>query len=206
LPPYTPKYPGAIPTLSDLPDAVDSEDYYWAYFTNDPKSELLKICETLGVNPHLPYSTVAERLDNLGGFSSRFSAYRNAPQTIPKQVFTKIQFTHEDFDGLNEYDNSLMYRFVASAAGYYFLHSSIMWDEAEADYEFYLAFYKNGALFGAQQCAVASVAIEAGIQISAIFNLAQNDYIEVFIYHEGTDSWDTLDDREYCFFSGHRLS
>lgn len=63
---YTPpKYPGAIPTITDLPNRVDDVDWLLAARYNELKKELRAALIELGTDPAGTSATVKDRLDDL---------------------------------------------------------------------------------------------------------------------------------------------
>jgi hypothetical protein len=109
------------------------------------------------------------------GFSiSGASAYPDGTQSMPDNTFTKVDLEVEDFDTDNEFSNS---RFTASAAGKYLVSGAVFENE-------------NGTRFldGGQTTDYA-VNYTFNVPTTAI-TLAQNDYLELFYFHNKGSSLD----------------
>lgn len=118
------------------------------------------------------------------GFDSKVSVYRNITQNITQNTWTKLTFTAETYDVLNEFDYATNHRFKAAANGYYHISASTAAKYLAAGTVIMIRFVKNGAevvhLVGSGQ---ASNILEDGnytyAGVSADVYLAANDYIEV---------------------------
>lgn len=102
-----------------------------------------------------------------------FRAFRDAVQTIPSLVPTKVEFNAETFDTNNNFASG---RFTPTLAGYYQVNAGVRF---ASTYGFMrIMFYKNGSLYsiGTDNTAVAS-----GSACDVIFCNGSTDYIEVYI-------------------------
>jgi hypothetical protein len=98
--PYVPKYPGAIPDKSDLPDQEDNVDSVEAKDVNDPKAELLAALNELGTDPSGSKANLKERLAVL--LNDDGTLKRPA---VVKDITTDEDLTHIDIDGLDINDD-----------------------------------------------------------------------------------------------------
>jgi hypothetical protein len=104
---------------------------------------------------------------------------------VSDNTYTKVQFSTDTFDADSVFDTSNN-RFIAPSDGKYFFKSSVyMYANTANGTRSYSAYYKNGSIdnttvtgiqFGGSDTYLASFIN----QNSAIFNLSQNDYIEVY--------------------------
>lgn len=108
-------------------------------------------------------------------------AARTTVQTLTSATDTKIQFQTEQYDTRAEYDNVTNFRFSATVAGKYFVHSNV--DVQNIAFNttttHLIKIYINGVEFSAYRFSPVSTAIN--ISVSDILNLAANDYIEIFV-------------------------
>lgn len=77
-----------------------------------------------------------------------FQAYRTANQTLGgNNTFTKVQFTAENFDTDNLYDNSTNYRFTPNTSDKYMIYSHVQIGATAVDRNGIseIAIYKNGS-------------------------------------------------------------
>ena len=85
-----------------------------------------------------------------GGNTPAFQAsVGSGGQDITSDVYTKIQFSVEQYDSGSKYDNSTNYRFTPAESGRYVLYSSLTLIGASTGVmgQGFLNFYKNGAMF-----------------------------------------------------------
>jgi len=110
-----------------------------------------------------------------------FDGSRGANQSIPQSTWTKITFTAENFDDDGVF-NLADSKFIASTAGKYaFSFTASM--ETTTSVRVLMALYKNGVeIFRGADGASTSGGYWTESAF-AILSLAQNDYIELYIYH-----------------------
>ena len=108
-----------------------------------------------------------------------FSAYKASDQTsLAANQYNKITFTTEEFDADSAYDSSNS-KFVVPSAGKYFFSTLMRVYPSSGVVGMSPGFYKNGSLVRYnRQYNEDSQSVEHQI----IMDLAQNDYVEVYLY------------------------
>lgn len=133
-----------------------------------------------------------------------FSAYRGTTdQTIGDTTFTKIECNIEEFDEGGDYDNATNYRFVAPVAGIYQFNGAVHL-EALADGNRILAtLYKQGSEFKRGSDTRVGGNNDGGSTVSALIKLAANEYVELYVFYDGTGTKVTVGPAvQYSHFSG----
>jgi hypothetical protein len=143
--------------------------------------------------------------------NSKMRVTKNTTQTIPTNTDTKIQYSDEVFDTLNEYDNVTNYRFTAKNAGYYDVRAMVLTDAYiwTAGQIIVLKLYKNGV----QYSHLYRNEIETTETYfmnpfgSDIVYLDVNDYVEIYIKHERGADTNLLNAFSLSnYFSVHRIN
>jgi len=116
----------------------------------------------------------------------------NADQTgVTESTATKVQFDTEVFDTDNIYDNSTNYRITipSGKAGKYYIESSVFVRYNASSLNRAIAYiYKNGGIVNQNFLDFRANPIQkTNVTVSAILDLAVNDYIEIFGYGDSTD-------------------
>jgi len=132
-----------------------------------------------------------------------FSAYKPSVQAdLSPNQYNKITFTTEEFDPSSVYDATNS-KFVAPSAGKYFFNTLVRVDpDVVGPTGMSLSFFKNGSLVrynrqyneDTQSC-----------EIQMMINLAQNDYVEVYLYYHD-DNHDVMGDTNNSIFQGFKVS
>ena len=114
-----------------------------------------------------------------GDNTPMFSAYKASDQTsLAANQYNKITFTTEEFDPDSAYDASNS-KFVAPSAGKYFFSTLMRVYPSSGVVGMSPGFYKNGSLVRYnKQYNEDNQSVEHQI----IMDLAQNDYVEVYLY------------------------
>ncbi len=125
-------------------------------------------------------------LTNFPDNTPAFLARSIAQQDISDNTWTKVQFTSEDYDTNNTYDNSSNYRFTPGVAGKYNLYSQVgAYGISAASQSFAISIYKNGTDYIQQRQAYSSNAIESGgtyaLHTSGTVDVGASDYFEVYL-------------------------
>jgi len=114
---------------------------------------------------------------------SRAAAHLSVNQDILTGTWTKINLNVVDYDEQGEFDPTTNYRFTAKKAGYYFVVGQVRYVVADlAQTACYADVRKNGVesipmLFQYEGT------VEMGAICIHIFQLAVNDYLELWTYH-----------------------
>jgi hypothetical protein len=114
-------------------------------------------------------------------------AYQSPNQTIPAATPTKVNLNLETYDTQSEY-NVGTYKFVAKTAGLYLVvHQGALFKTGGlADGTLVAAYIKQNGVYVGEADLVLGGAISPTWQCTAILQLAVNDYLEAFIYHNDT--------------------
>ena len=142
-----------------------------------------------------------------GDNTPAFAAHRTSSQSIANDTATKVQCDVVLWDTDSAYDNSTNFRFTVpvGGAGKY----SVTWaacmryiDSGEVTWA---AIYKNGSTSGIGPYTFYSPGTNQGPSISStwIFDLADSDYLELYIFHNEGSTENLLDND--AFFSAYKL-
>ena len=107
-----------------------------------------------------------------------FSAYMLASQSIPNNVYTKMQMNTELFDTNSNYDTT-NYRFTPTVAGYYQVTGSWLTNGTVTTGQVVSSIYKNGVVAKSS----ATTALGTGMALTAVGLIYMNgttDYLEFF--------------------------
>jgi len=134
-----------------------------------------------------------------------FMTQLSANQSVSSGSFTKIVFNSEDWDTDSAFDTSTgRFTVPSGAAGKYTFYTSVAVDSMDANTNVYVAFYKNGSH---AQSGNATPAISTTISssISASFDLAVADYIEVYSLQNSGSSKNYIGNSSTeCLFYGFK--
>jgi hypothetical protein len=149
-----------------------------------------------------------------GNNKPTFLAYQNASQTgIADVTQTKITFQAEAWDADGVYDTSNS-KFTAPSAGKYFFHVSLNnpYFYSDTGWQLNVHFYKNGSNFSEQggfdYVSGTQIVYGFGISKSIIMDLAQNDYVEIYVYGNthGNNTWSvTGTSVGRTYFTGYKI-
>ena len=104
-------------------------------------------------------------------------------QEIPNNTDTKVQFSSEVYDELNEFDSTTNYRFTCLRDGTYIISANIALNYALTDQQIMKIYiYKNGTV-ASQHWASQSGILDQYAAITDFFQLVIGDYIEIYVYH-----------------------
>lgn len=135
----------------------------------------------------------------------KFSVYRSAAWlTGTANQFNKVAFDTKLFDTSSNFDVVTNNRFVAPIAGFYQFSATVK-NSGSADY-IQIALYKNGAVAKNGVGMInAAGAIQMGLTVSGLIQLAATDYVEVFYFDNGTNQTG-LAGAQNTFFDGFLVS
>lgn len=145
--------------------------------------------------------------DDVGaGTNPKFSVHRNGSgQTLTNGVATKVQWTTEEYDTNNNFDNATNYRFTPTVAGKYLLQGQLY---AAVNFDASLLaahIYKNGSEYKRCETRTSGTGGD-GVHFSVIVTAnGSTDYFELFGYQDsGADR--TLDGSSLrTWFQGTKL-
>ena len=137
-----------------------------------------------------------------GTMAPLFKANKAGDQAIANETWTKFQFNNEVYDPSGVYDNSSNYRFTPGVAGYYFLHASCR-ANISADFgRLHINIRKNGSDLAKSN---ASNGDYITSQVSTIDLADDDDYYEVFLWHDKGTTENFGSDWAWNEFSGYKL-
>jgi hypothetical protein len=134
----------------------------------------------------------------VSGNMPAFSAYATSNQTVSDATPTKVLFDTEEFDTANCFSSS---RFTPNVAGYYQINALVNSSQtAIVDYTNWI--YKNGSqykrgfglggTFGKVQAPISTL----------VYLNGTTDYVEVYIYSDGTGNATINADSQNVYFNG----
>jgi len=137
-----------------------------------------------------------------------FSAYANTDQNNNSDnTWVKLAMNAEFYDTDSKYDVS-NYRFTPTVAGKYMFGASVYIDGNDTRDTTEIAFYKNGTkLFYASQ----AVDNDTKQQLTAVIELDDNDYIEIYAYADVANNsvfamnMDGTTSNNRCYWYGYKL-
>ena len=123
----------------------------------------------------------------VSGNMPAFSVNRNGTnQTITVNAFTKVQFTTEDFDTNNCFDNATNYRFTPTVAGYYQINGAVNSEPSTSPSRCLAAIYKNGTEYKrGSDIAISAAGAYISVVSSLLYFNGTTDYIELYAYISG---------------------
>jgi hypothetical protein len=134
----------------------------------------------------------------------------NNDSSVSDNTYTKVSFNTDTFDADSVFDTSNN-RFIAPSDGKYFFVSAVYMSANSANgHRFFSAFYKNGSIDNKTvtglQLGSSQTIIAAGIILdSAILDLSQNDYVEVYAKFDVPSGTVTFD-ATHSAFQGFRVA
>ena len=142
--------------------------------------------------------------------TNAFKAEMSSNQgSVSDDTWTKVAFNTDTFDADSVFDTSNN-RFIAPAAGKYFVMAKIyMFPNTANGNKGQSAFYKNGSV-DSRSTAIVGLGgsdnyLAEGVFInSMIFNLSQDDYIEVY-GRFNTPSGTVSFNKDHSFFAGYTI-
>ena len=147
----------------------------------DGTMRVTEICDENGAN----CSDVSAGLGGSGSSAVAFTAYKTVDQTI--NAGDVLTWDGELTDTHNAFDLSLE-RFTAPVAGKYYFHADVLSDNVDPPIG--MEFYKNGAATGMRSYGGANgtgTTIYRQATLSAVIDMAANDYIEVRSAYNGSN-------------------
>ena len=128
-----------------------------------------------------------------------FFVTNGSAQAIADATLTKIEYPTEVFDTDNAFASN---KFTVPKAGKYFFSGGYKIATTGDFNELRAVIYKNGsALYNTNQ---ANRHYDSAI-VTAVLDLAVSDYVEIYGYHSGGESKNTLADSNSNYFMGFKL-
>jgi hypothetical protein len=143
--------------------------------------------------------TQAKLGTGVAGNGPAFSAYADTNQTVSDATATKITFGTEEFDTNNNFASS---RFTPTVAGYYQVNSTVNCSQTSL-IDFVIWIYKNGSQYkrGFGFGGTAQSKFIAPVSTLVYLN-GTTDYVEVYIYSDGTGSATVNASSQDTWFNG----
>ena len=106
----------------------------------------------------------------------------NSTTSLVNGATTKLTFTTESYDTLNEWASN---RFTATAAGYYAITGTVvMSDASTSNGSLHMQIWKNGAQLAVfHMTAWAALTARQAAMVSTTINLIATDYIEFYVFN-----------------------
>jgi hypothetical protein len=142
-----------------------------------------------------------------GGISPAFNAHKNGVgQVLQDSTWTKLNFTHEDFDTNDDFDTTNWW-FKPSVPGKYLLTAQIRFGLFSQYVRVEMAIYKNGAKVTDDFIDTDFVQPTfSTLRITQIYDAdGVNDYFEVYAYHEEGSEMGVRGTSDDTYFSGVRI-
>lgn len=182
------------------------------YFRTDTDDVYLKSAGSYSVIANIKGSTGATGATGATGpagpaFDSRVRAHIGSAQSINDNTDTLLDFSVEDFDGLNEWNTSTK-KFTAQAAGTYRFNVALYFNQdMGANHGKYLFVYKNTST---QVSAMADTTTggstaRENLQLSDSVVLAANDTLEFHVQHTQGSARTIGNDNTACFVNIERV-
>ena len=129
-----------------------------------------------------------------------FFVTNGSAQAIADATLTKIEYPTEVFDTDNAFASN---KFTVPKAGKYFFSGGYKIATTGDFNELRAVIYKNGsALYNTNQ---ANRHYDSAI-VTAVLDLSVSDYVEIYGYHSGGESKNTLADSNSNYFMGFKLT
>jgi len=138
----------------------------------------------------------------VSGNQPAFSATIASTQTITAGTFTKIAFATEVFDTANCYDPTTNYRFTPNVAGYYQINLLARLRGVGASTNKILAIRKNGSTYRNIDQYPTSIEYFSLFLSSLVYMNGTTDYLEAWVYSDGTSTSVNYDSNITSEFSG----
>lgn len=193
----------ATPTFNDLTISVPVNIYA---LSHDAFADFV-------ANEHIDWTPQIDQDSKVVKTPIKARAYLSAQQNnIANLTYTTITMAAENYDIGGNY-NVGTYRFTAPVAGYYMIAFQVRWVSIVADKRYNAGIFKNSGgsptyansiIYNSQQSSINDYLTNAA---SGIQFLAQNDYIELAVYHgAGVGTVDVYFGPQSTFMAVHLLS
>lgn len=141
-----------------------------------------------------------------GSFASYVRAYRSGDQTILKDEWDKVEFNAEQYDNNSEYDHVTNFRWTCKNAGHYHLDIGVPLDPVDVGESVWLVVKLNGITDIFCQDSRPGYGGQIALTVSGDYEFAQNDFIEVWMYHTNPTNVPTYPDLGVPWFNIHRIA
>ena len=149
--------------------------------------------------PSVAWVTGSETTPIYDAIRTAFRAGLSANQSIPQNVYTKVQFNSEAFDIRSEYDNATNYRWTCQIPGVYSVKAQVRSSAIAANKDVQVAIRRNGNTFAYSQ--TEATGSDQTFFVSSNVQCAIGDYIETFFSHSDTTAKDITGVVELTYFT-----
>ena len=111
-----------------------------------------------------------------------FDVNKTSEQTVASSTINKVEWETENYDIGGGFDLSNN-RFIAPIAGKYFMSAYVTLGTMVAGSGIGLQWFKNGSIFRHGHHQSTEINITIAMSCSTTFDLAKDDYIEIFAFH-----------------------
>tara|TARA_B100000575_G_scaffold277189_1_gene263289 strand:+ start:372 stop:1175 length:804 start_codon:yes stop_codon:yes gene_type:complete len=126
--------------------------------------------------------TQAKLASGVAGNGPAFHAHPSTGQSVSASTFTKVNLGTELFDTDSKFDTSNS-RFTPTVAGIYSVHASVTYANANfSTTGAIIQIRKNGGNVAAGNTVIGGFEARHGLNISAMVQLDDDDYLEMYIY------------------------
>jgi hypothetical protein len=133
----------------------------------------------------------------LPGTTPSCRVYHSTNQSIPTATFTPLAFDSERFDTDNIHDNATNNtRLTCKTAGKYLIIANVRWG-LNANNQRDLRLRLNGTTYIADALLKVSAAEPILLNVSTIYDLAVNDYVEAVAYQDSGGALDIISTANY---------
>jgi hypothetical protein len=146
--------------------------------------------------------TRANFVSGIGGTNTpSFLAYKTSSQSIANTTAVQITFDTELYDSDGKFASN---RFTPTVAGKYFIYAQLNMQATDGKY-FETRIHKNGSLISVTQTHMGTVSYSAGSYIGEVIDSDDNDYFEIFTYHNSGASKDVAGNDRTTYFGAYKI-
>ena len=130
-----------------------------------------------------------------------FLAYKTSAQSIADGTAVQITFDTELYDSDGKFASN---RFTPTVAGKYFIYAQLNMQATDGKY-FETRIHKNGSLISVTQTHMGTVTYNAGSYIGEVIDSDDNDYFEIFTYHNSGASKNVAGNDRTTYFGAYKI-
>ena len=140
--------------------------------------------------------------NNFGGTNTpSFLAYKTSAQSVANTTAVQITFDTELYDSDGKFASN---RFTPTVAGKYFIYAQLNMQATDGKY-FETRIHKNGSLISVTQTHMGTVTYNAGSYIGEVIDSDDNDYFEIFTYHNSGASKNVAGNDRTTYFGAYKI-
>lgn len=140
-----------------------------------------------------------------------FSVHRNGTSQNNITGIDKVEWTAEEFDTNDDFDNSSNFRYTPTVAGKYLLSASVHFESVTDGDRLEVYLYKNGVSHKKSAVSpgrtIGSTAVGGTVPITAVVDAnGSTDYYEIFAQNVDRDTSEITGDTDITYFTGCRIA